>query len=113
MLITAGPTFEPIDPVRGITNLSSGKMGFALARAGARSGRPGHAGRRARPRSPTPRGVRRINVQTAQEMHEAVHAPMSSRPHVFIAVAAVADWRVANPSATKIKKRAGGGRRRR
>ncbi len=104
VLITAGPTFEPIDPVRGITNLSSGKMGFALARAareaGARvtlvAGPTGLA---------TPRGVRRIDVQTAREMFDAVMG-YANRAEVFIAVAAVADWRVANASAQKIKKNA-------
>ncbi|MGD9943471.1 MAG: bifunctional phosphopantothenoylcysteine decarboxylase/phosphopantothenate--cysteine ligase CoaBC [Burkholderiaceae bacterium] len=104
VLLTAGPTFEPIDPVRGITNLSSGKMGFALARACR------HAGARvtlvAGPVAlATPRGVERIDVQTARQMHEAVTAALgTARPDVFIAVAAVADWRVANPSRQKLKK---------
>jgi phosphopantothenoylcysteine decarboxylase / phosphopantothenate---cysteine ligase len=102
VLITAGPTFEPIDPVRGITNLSSGKMGFAIARAACEAGAEVTlvAGSTM---LPTPRGVARIDVQTAQQMHDAVlrHAAASQ---VFIAVAAVADWRVANATATKIKK---------
>ena len=102
VLVTAGPTFEAIDPVRGITNLSSGKMGFAIARAAREAGAdvtlvagPVHL--------PTPRGVRRVNVQSAQDMLVAVeqHAQSAS---VFIATAAVADWRPAAPSAQKIKK---------
>jgi len=102
LLITAGPTFEPIDPVRGITNLSSGKMGFAVARAAAEAGArvtlvagPVHL--------PTPRGVSRIDVQTAQQMYDAV-LPAAPRHDVFVATAAVADWRPATLSAHKIKK---------
>ncbi len=102
VLITAGPTFEPIDPVRGITNLSSGKMGFALARAAQESGAqvtlvagPVHL--------PTPRGVERIDVQTAQQMFDAV-LPQAEQHSVFIATAAVADWRPAELSEHKIKK---------
>ena len=102
VLMTAGPTFEPIDPVRGITNLSSGKMGFALARAVAESG--ASVTLVAGPTSlETPRDVRRVDVRTAQEMHDAVLAYVEWA-QVFIAVAAVADWRIANPSATKLKK---------
>ncbi len=104
VLITAGPTFEPIDPVRGITNLSSGKMGFALARAAREAGAkvtlvagPGS--------QPTPRGVRRIDVLTAREMFDAVMG-YANRADAFVAVAAVADWRVANSSAQKLKKSA-------
>lgn len=102
VLITAGPTFEPIDPVRGITNLSSGKMGYAIARAAREAGAEvllvsGPTG------LPTPYGVRRIDVLTAQQMHDAVMAQVPGRD-VFIAVAAVADWRVANASAQKLKK---------
>jgi phosphopantothenoylcysteine decarboxylase/phosphopantothenate--cysteine ligase len=102
VLITAGPTFEPIDPVRGITNLSSGKMGFALARAAREAGAKVTlvAGPSA---LPTPRGVRRIDVLTAREMFDAVMG-YANRAEVFIAVAAVADWRVANASAQKLKK---------
>jgi phosphopantothenoylcysteine decarboxylase/phosphopantothenate--cysteine ligase len=105
-LITAGPTFEPIDPVRGITNLSSGKMGYAIARAAR------HAGAEVTLISgpvalATPSGVQRINVQTAQEMHDAVMARVTGQD-VFIAVAAVADWRVANASGQKLKKQEGG-----
>jgi phosphopantothenoylcysteine decarboxylase/phosphopantothenate--cysteine ligase len=102
ILITAGPTFEPIDPVRGITNLSSGKMGYAIARAAREAGADVTlvSGPTALSR---PYGVRRINVHTAQQMHDVVmsHAPTQD---VFIAVAAVADWRVANASQQKLKK---------
>ena len=104
VLITAGPTFEPIDPVRGITNLSSGKMGFALARAAREAG--AKVTLVAGPSSlPTPRGVRRIDVVTAREMYDAVMG-YANRAEVFIAVAAVADWRIANASAQKLKKNA-------
>jgi phosphopantothenoylcysteine decarboxylase/phosphopantothenate--cysteine ligase len=102
MLITAGPTFEPIDPVRGITNLSSGKMGFAIARAAHEAGAsvtlvagPVHL--------PTPRGVQRIDVRTAQQMYDAV-LPAAAQHDVFVATAAVADWRPASLSEQKIKK---------
>ncbi|HZE90337.1 MAG TPA: bifunctional phosphopantothenoylcysteine decarboxylase/phosphopantothenate--cysteine ligase CoaBC [Rhizobacter sp.] len=102
VLITAGPTFEPIDPVRGITNRSSGKMGFAIARAAVHAGAavtlvagPVHLA--------TPRGVRRIDVQTAQQMLDAV-LPLAPQHTVFIATAAVADWRPASLSEHKIKK---------
>jgi phosphopantothenoylcysteine decarboxylase/phosphopantothenate--cysteine ligase len=102
VLITAGPTFEPIDPVRGITNLSSGKMGFAIARAAAEAGAqvtlvagPVH--------QPTPAGVTRIDVQTARQMHDAV-LPQAPAHDVFVATAAVADWRPATLSDYKIKK---------
>jgi phosphopantothenoylcysteine decarboxylase/phosphopantothenate--cysteine ligase len=102
VLLTAGPTFEPIDPVRGITNLSSGKMGYAIARAARETG--AEVTLVSGPTSlETPYGVHRINVQTAQQMHDVVmmHAPNND---VFIAVAAVADWRVANASEQKLKK---------
>jgi len=102
VLITAGPTFEPIDPVRGITNLSSGKAGFALARAAHEAG--AQVTLIAGPvNQSTPHGVRRINVLTAQEMLEEVLAYID-QAHIFISVAAVADWRVAQPSDHKIKK---------
>jgi phosphopantothenoylcysteine decarboxylase/phosphopantothenate--cysteine ligase len=106
VLITAGPTFEAIDPVRGITNLSSGKMGYAIARAAREAGADVLlvSGPTA---LPTPHGVRRIDVQSAQQMHEAVMAAIAGQ-HVFIGVAAVADWRVANASAHKMKKQEGG-----
>lgn len=102
VLVTAGPTFEPIDPVRGITNLSSGKMGFAIARAAREAG--ADVTLVAGPTMlPSPRGVARIDVQTALQMHDVVmqHAATSQ---VFIAVAAVADWHVKNAAPTKIKK---------
>jgi phosphopantothenoylcysteine decarboxylase/phosphopantothenate--cysteine ligase len=102
VLITAGPTFEPIDPVRGITNLSSGKMGFALARAAHEAGAAVTVV--AGPTSlPTPRGVLRIDVQTAVQMHQAVLS-RAAQADVFIAVAAVADWRVVAPATGKLKK---------
>ncbi|MEJ2768919.1 bifunctional phosphopantothenoylcysteine decarboxylase/phosphopantothenate--cysteine ligase CoaBC [Mycetohabitans sp. B46] len=105
VLITAGPTFEPIDPVRGITNRSSGKMGFALARAAAQAGARVHlvAGPVA---LATPWGVSREDVQTAQQMYDAVMAAIADTD-IFIAVAAVADWRVAQVSEHKLKKAAG------
>lgn len=102
VLVTAGPTFEAIDPVRGITNLSSGKMGFAIARAAAEAGAavtlvagPVHL--------PTPRGVTRIDVTSAQQMFDAV-LPAARRHGIFVATAAVADWRPAQQNAHKIKK---------
>jgi phosphopantothenoylcysteine decarboxylase/phosphopantothenate--cysteine ligase len=102
MLVTAGPTFEAIDPVRGFTNLSSGKMGFAIARAAAEAGArvtlvagPVHLS--------TPHGVERIDVSSAQQMHDAV-LPLAARHEIFVATAAVADWRPAASSAHKIKK---------
>ena len=105
VLITAGPTFEAIDPVRGITNLSSGKMGFALARAAQEAGAevtlvagPVHL--------PTPRHVRRIDVRSALQMFDAV-LPQAAQHDVFVATAAVADWRPAELAAHKIKKQDG------
>ena len=101
VLLTAGPTFEPIDPVRGITNLSSGKTGFAIARAARDAG--AQVTLIAGPTAlATPRGVQRVDVTTAREMMEAVvgNLPVD----VFISVAAVADWSVSNPSRSKIKK---------
>jgi phosphopantothenoylcysteine decarboxylase / phosphopantothenate---cysteine ligase len=102
VLITAGPTFEAIDPVRGITNLSSGKMGFAIARAAQEAGAkvtlvagPVHLS--------TPRHVARIDVQSARQMHAAV-LPLAAAHDVFVATAAVADWRPASASEQKIKK---------
>ena len=102
VLVTAGPTYEAMDPVRGITNLSSGKMGFAIARAAREAGAevtlvagPVHL--------PTPRGVQRVDVRSALEMQAAVvkHVDAAS---VFVATAAVADWRVADVAGQKIKK---------
>ena len=102
ILITAGPTFEAIDPVRGITNHSSGKMGYAIARACAQAGASVRlvSGPSAQI---VPRHVSAIHVQSALQMHTAVmdHAQASD---IFIAVAAVADWRPVSPSLQKIKK---------
>ena len=104
VLITAGPTFEPIDPVRGITNLSSGKMGYALARAAQAAG--AHVTLISGPTAlAVPLGVTCIPVTTARDMHEAVMSHIGEQS-VFIAVAAVADWRVAEVSTQKIKKQA-------
>jgi phosphopantothenoylcysteine decarboxylase / phosphopantothenate---cysteine ligase len=106
VLVTAGPTEEPIDPVRVLTNSSSGKMGYAVARAASEAGAEvtlvsGPVG------LATPPGVARINVRTAEEMFEAVKqaAPSSD---VFVSVAAVADYRVKNRASQKIKKGNGG-----
>ena len=102
VLVTAGPTYEAIDPVRGITNLSSGKMGFAVARAAHEAG--AEVTLVAGPVSlPTPRGVTRVNVRSAEQMAQAVMASVE-QASVFIATAAVADWRVASEAAQKIKK---------
>ncbi len=102
VLVTAGPTYEAIDPVRGITNLSSGKMGFAVARAAREAG--AEVTLVAGPVSlPTPRGVTRIDVKSAQNMLQAV-MERAQVATVFIATAAVADWRPAAPSDQKIKK---------
>jgi phosphopantothenoylcysteine decarboxylase/phosphopantothenate--cysteine ligase len=102
VLVTAGPTYEAIDPVRGITNLSSGKMGFATARAARMAGAkvilvagPVHL--------PTPRGVQRIDVRSALQMLEAVQQQVLGAD-VFISTAAVADWRPASSAEQKIKK---------
>ncbi|GAB4216791.1 MAG: bifunctional phosphopantothenoylcysteine decarboxylase/phosphopantothenate--cysteine ligase CoaBC [Rhodoferax sp.] len=102
VLITAGPTFEAIDPVRGLTNRSSGKMGFALARAAREAGADVTlvAGPVA---LPTPRGVRRIDVDSALAMMNAVMAQVDTAT-VFIACAAVADWRCAEVAQAKMKK---------
>lgn len=102
VLITAGPTFEAIDPVRGITNRSSGKMGFALARAAQEAGADVTlvAGPVA---LPTPQGVRRVDVQSAQEMLQACLTQADSA-NIFIATAAVADWRPVAQTEHKIKK---------
>jgi phosphopantothenoylcysteine decarboxylase/phosphopantothenate--cysteine ligase len=102
VLVTAGPTFEAIDPVRGITNLSSGKMGFAIARAAREAG--AEVTLVAGPVSlATPRGITRIDVRSAREMLAATQ-PQAERADVFIATAAVADWRPAHATDQKIKK---------
>jgi phosphopantothenoylcysteine decarboxylase/phosphopantothenate--cysteine ligase len=102
VLVNAGPTFEAIDPVRGITNLSSGKMGFAIARAAQEAGATVTlvAGPVA---LPTPRGVRRLNVVSALEMMDAC-VSQADQATVFIATAAVADWRPDTSALQKIKK---------
>ena len=105
VLVTAGPTFEPIDPVRGIGNRSSGKMGFAIARAAAEAG--AEVTLIAGPVAlETPRGVRRLDVTTAREMHAAALAAAPASD-VFVATAAVADWRVDSVATEKIKKAPG------
>lgn len=105
VLVTAGPTFEPIDPVRGITNLSSGKQGYAVARAAREAG--AEVVLVSGPTAlPAPYGVRRVAVGSAREMLAAVQAELPGTD-AFIAVAAVADWHVANASDTKLKKAAG------
>ena len=100
-LVTAGPTHEPIDPVRYLANRSSGRQGFAIAAALADLGArvtliagPVHLA--------TPPGVTRIDVQTAREMAAAAHAALPA--DVAVLVAAVADWGVADPPAHKLKK---------
>lgn len=101
VLITAGPTHEPIDPVRYIANRSSGKQGFAIAAAAARAGArvtlvtgPVHL--------PTPAGVERVDVETARQMLAAVEAALPA--DAAIMVAAVADWRTADAADQKLKK---------
>jgi phosphopantothenoylcysteine decarboxylase/phosphopantothenate--cysteine ligase len=103
ILITAGPTEEPIDPVRVITNTSSGKMGYALAQAASDAGATVClvSGPTA---LPTPAGVTRVNVKTAREMFDAVKMQVTGAD-VFIAVAAVADYYVKEYSERKLKKR--------
>ena len=102
LLVTAGPTFEAIDPVRGITNRSSGKMGFAIARAAQEAG--AQVTLVAGPVAlPTPRGVRRIDVQSALNMLLA-SVDAAQTASIFIATAAVADWRPALAADQKIKK---------
>jgi phosphopantothenoylcysteine decarboxylase/phosphopantothenate--cysteine ligase len=106
VLISAGPTFEAIDPVRGLTNLSSGKMGFAIARAAQQAG--AQVTLVAGPvQLETPRHVQRIDVRSALEMHAAI-LPLASQHDLFIATAAVADWRPVSNTEHKIKKSADG-----
>lgn len=102
VLVTAGPTEENIDPVRVITNTSSGKMGYAVARAAREAGAEvtlvsGPVALE------TPQGVARVNVRNAQQMFDAVKAAVKGSD-IFISVAAVADWKVKNSSRQKIKK---------
>jgi phosphopantothenoylcysteine decarboxylase/phosphopantothenate--cysteine ligase len=101
VLVTAGPTHEPVDPVRYVANRSSGKQGFAIAAAAAEAGArvtlvsgPVHL--------PTPPGVERVDVETAREMGAAVEAALPA--DVAVMVAAVADWRPASTAEQKIKK---------
>jgi len=102
VLLTAGPTFEALDPVRGLTNSSSGKMGFALARACAEAG--AEVTLVAGPVAlATPRGVQRVDVKSACQMRDAVMRALPGQD-VFIGVAAVADYRPRRESAQKIKK---------
>lgn len=102
IVMTVGPTFEPLDPVRGITNRSSGQMGYAMARAFAQAGAevtlvsgPVNAS--------VPMGVRRIDVLTAHEMRQAVMAEIAHAT-VFVGVAAVADYRPVDVAEHKLKK---------
>lgn len=104
VLVTAGPTYEAVDAVRGITNRSSGKMGYAIAQAA------GEMGAQVTLVSgpvalPPPPGVERISVSSAREMYDAVMRH-TGKADIFVAVAAVADYRVAQPSEQKIKKSA-------
>jgi len=105
VVITAGPTFEAIDPVRGITNISSGKMGYALARACAQAG--AEVALVSGPVALTvPAGVRCVSVAGAREMREAVFAVLPGTD-VFIGVAAVADYRPLEVAEHKLKKKDG------
>ncbi len=102
VLVTAGPTEEPIDPVRVITNTSSGKMGYAVARAAREAGAEvtlvsGPVALE------VPAGVARVSVRSAQQMFDAVKAAVKGSD-IFISVAAVADWKVKNAATQKIKK---------
>ena len=102
VLLTAGPTFEALDPVRGLTNSSSGKMGFSLARACVEVG--AEVTLIAGPVAlATPRGVRRVDVQSALQMRDAVMRAVSGQD-VFVGVAAVADYRPRQVAADKAKK---------
>lgn len=102
VLISAGPTWEALDPVRGLTNRSSGKMGFAIAQAAQRAG--AEVDLVAGPVVlPTPPGVRRVDVSSALDMQAAVLA-LAEQADVFVAAAAVADWRPASVAEHKIKK---------
>ena len=105
VLITAGPTFEAIDPVRGITNHSSGKMGFAIARAALEAGAQVHliAGLCELPTPLETTGkITRTNVVSAKEMHATALANVDY--DLFFAVAAVADWGIAKPAKEKMKR---------
>lgn len=102
-VITAGPTREHLDPVRFLTNPSTGKMGFAVARAAAERGHD--VALIAGPVAlKTPKGVRRINVTSARDMLAAVEDAIGDGDCVFVATAAVADWRPASCADRKLKK---------
>jgi phosphopantothenoylcysteine decarboxylase/phosphopantothenate--cysteine ligase len=102
VLVTGGPTYEAIDPVRGITNLSSGKMGFAIARAAQEAG--AEVTLVAGPVAlATPRGVRRVDVKSASDML-AASVEYAQAATIYIAAAAVADWRPTAAADQKIKK---------
>ncbi len=103
VVVTAGPTWEAIDPVRGITNRSSGKMGYALAEAAAEAGASSVLLVSGPTNLPDPDRVHTVRVTSAQEMFDTVHAHIREAD-IFIAVAAVADYRPADFSASKIKK---------
>ncbi|MFA5520154.1 MAG: bifunctional phosphopantothenoylcysteine decarboxylase/phosphopantothenate--cysteine ligase CoaBC [Castellaniella sp.] len=106
VLITAGPTMEAMDPVRVLTNRSSGKMGYALARAAQQAG--ARVSLVSGPTAlPTPAGVQRTDVESAREMHAAVMARVKDAD-IFIGVAAVADWCILEPAREKLKKDASG-----
>ncbi len=105
VLITAGPTFEPIDTVRGITNTSSGKMGYAVARAARDAGAAVTLVSGPTALAP-PRGMERIDVSSAQEMYDAVMARVA-QADVFVGVAAVADYRPKEAKGHKLKKGTG------
>jgi len=104
LVVSAGPTYEDIDPVRYVGNRSSGRMGFAIAAAAARRGAdtvlvagPVHLA--------TPRGVQRIDVRSAAQLRDAVLASLPA--HAYIGAAAVADWTPRAPAPGKLKKRPG------
>jgi phosphopantothenoylcysteine decarboxylase/phosphopantothenate--cysteine ligase len=102
VLVTAGPTYEDIDPVRFIANRSSGLMGFAIAQAAREAG--ARVSLVAGPvRLETPQGIERMDVRSAQEMHSVVLG-LAGQADVFISVAAVADYRPEKPAAQKLKK---------
>ncbi|HYJ19663.1 MAG TPA: bifunctional phosphopantothenoylcysteine decarboxylase/phosphopantothenate--cysteine ligase CoaBC [Burkholderiales bacterium] len=105
VLITAGPTFEPIDPVRGITNRSSGKMGYAIARAAIEAGAQVTLVSGPSAIEPPP-SAKLIRIETAQQMLDAVNAQISAT-EIFIGVAAVSDYQVQNRSSRKLKKENG------
>ncbi|HEY6720849.1 MAG TPA: bifunctional phosphopantothenoylcysteine decarboxylase/phosphopantothenate--cysteine ligase CoaBC [Burkholderiales bacterium] len=102
VLITAGPTYEPIDTVRGVTNRSSGKMGYAVAQAAAEAGAEVTLVSGATALA-APSGVERVDVITARDMHYAVMA-RAKKADVFISVAAVADYHPVDPKPHKIKR---------